>query len=129
MESTTPGVFARAMECRYEHANQTSVDSQLSPEHPLLDGMGLPSGVTVEEVVVVDVVVQRCAGIDGDIHGFAVDRQARHFFLPGSRAGNLVGPTRDLSLLGSSLAQATLCHKQAAITRRARIRPVDGCPL
>jgi hypothetical protein len=29
-----------------------------------LDGIGLPSGVTVEEVVVVDVVVQRCAGID-----------------------------------------------------------------
>jgi len=28
------------------------------------DGIGLPSGVTVEGVVVVDVVVQRCAGID-----------------------------------------------------------------
>jgi hypothetical protein len=29
-----------------------------------LDGIRLPGGVTVEEVVVVDVVVQRCAGID-----------------------------------------------------------------
>jgi transposase len=28
------------------------------------DGIGPPSGVTVEEVVVMDVVVQRCAGID-----------------------------------------------------------------
>ena len=52
------------MECRYEHANQSSVDSQLSPERPPLRRHQAAERVTVEEVVVVDVVVQRCAGID-----------------------------------------------------------------
>ena len=52
------------MECRYEHANQTSVDIQALPRTPAASTAAGCRGVTVEGVVVVDVVVQRCAGID-----------------------------------------------------------------
>src|SRR4051812_3666847 len=44
LESTTPGVFARAMECRYEHANQTSVNSHSPRNARRFDRIRLPSG-------------------------------------------------------------------------------------
>src|SRR5262249_37556952 len=72
----------------------------------------------------------RCAGIDGDLHGFAVDRQARHVFPSRVRAlGMLVGPhPRRTARAPQQSRTGRSCVKARWVTRRVIDSHIDEAP-